>query len=241
MSTRNARHVTIAPSMISADWSHAARDIETLTAAGCEWLHFDAMDGHFVSNLTLGPMFLSAVRAHSQLHFDAHLMLANAGEYIDAFLKAGANSISVHVEGNAHLHRLVWQIKDGGAQAGAVLNPATPRHALDEMLPDLDYVLVMSVNPGFGGQKFIESSLDKIRYFEQMRRERDLSFLIQVDGGVSPNTAADVVRAGADVLVCGSALFAPEHGIEENVRALRGGIDAWSCDVDPALARYELE
>jgi ribulose-phosphate 3-epimerase len=210
--------------MIAADWSNAARDIAEVKRLGCEWLHFDAMDGHFVSNLTLGPMFLEALRAHSDLHFDAHLMLANPGDYIEAFLKAGANSISVHVEGNAHLHGLIGRIKDGGAQAGAVLNPATPRQALNEILPDLDYVLVMSVNPGFGGQKFIESSLDKIRYFEQVRRERDLSFLIQVDGGVGPNTAADVVRAGADVLVCGSALFAPDKPIAENVRDLREAI-----------------
>src|SRR4028119_903193 len=164
MSTQDKRSVLLAPSLLSADWWNVAADVAELTQAGCEWLHFDAMDGHFVPNLTMGPMFLRALRPHSQLHFDAHLMLDNAGEYIDDFLQAGADSISVHVEGNPHLHRLISRIKDGGAQAGVVINPGTATTVLDTILPDVDYVLVMSVNPGFSGQKFIASAVQKIEH-----------------------------------------------------------------------------
>lgn len=207
--------------MLSANWWNVGNDVRQLEAAGCEWLHFDAMDAHFVPNLTLGPMFLKAVRPHSQLHFDAHLMMSDAGDYIDDFVAAGANSISVHVEANAHLHRVIHKIKDGGAQAGVIVNPATPIHVLDAILPDVDYVLVMSVNPGFGGQKFLPLCLPKIAWLKTQREERGLNFLIQVDGGVSVETAPDVVQAGADVLVIGSALFRKDVSLEESVRQLR--------------------
>jgi ribulose-phosphate 3-epimerase len=223
MSTHK-RNVLLAPSLLSADWWNVAADVAELTEAGCEWLHFDAMDGHFVPNLTMGPMFLRALRPHSQLHFDAHLMLDNAGDYIDDFLEAGANSISVHVEGNPHLNRLINRIKDGGAQAGVVINPGTAATALDAILTDVDYVLVMSVNPGFSGQKFISSAVQKIEHLHRERQERDLQFLIEVDGGVAPDTAPLVVSAGADVLVCGSALFAKERSLTDNVSALRHSI-----------------
>lgn len=207
--------------MLSADWWNVGDDVRQLEAAGCQWLHFDAMDAHFVPNLTLGPMFLKAVRPHSQLHFDAHLMMSDAGDYVDDFVAAGANSISVHVEANAHLHRVIHKIKDGGAQAGVVVNPATPICVLDAILPDVDYVLVMSVNPGFGGQKFLPLCLPKIAGLKTQREKRGLNFLIQVDGGVSVATAPEVVRAGADVLVIGSALFRKDVSLEESVRQLR--------------------
>ncbi len=220
----DARRVKLAPSLLSANWWNVSQSVKEVTDAGCEWLHFDAMDGHFVPNLTFGAMFLKAVRPHSDLHFDAHLMCENPGALLDDFLEAGANSISVHAEGNAHLHKLVHHIKDGGAQAGVVLNPATPLCVLDAILPDLDYVLIMSVNPGFGGQKFIESSVGKIARLASTRAALELDFLIQGDGGIAPNNVARVVAAGADVLVCGSSIFAPQHSVAENVRALRDAI-----------------
>lgn len=221
------RSVKLAPSMIASDWARPLETLHNLTEAGVEWLHWDAMDGHFVPNLTLGPMFLSALRRHTDLHFDAHLMLSNPGDYVEAFVEAGAQSISVHVEVGAHLHRLIGRIKELGAFAGAVLNPATPVSTLDVILPELDYVLVMSVNPGFSGQKFLPLAVDKIAVLNQKRQEQGLNFLIQVDGGVTPSTAPLVVRAGADVLVCGSNIF--NSGTpQENVRALRKAIDkAW--------------
>jgi ribulose-phosphate 3-epimerase len=224
MSTQTERNVMLAPSLLSADWWNVAADVEELTQAGCEWLHFDAMDGHFVPNLTMGPMFLRALRPHSTLHFDAHLMLDNAGDYINDFLEAGADSISVHVEGNPHLNRLINRIKDGGAKAGVVINPGTALTGLDAILPDVDYVLVMSVNPGFSGQKFISSAVQKIEHLHRVRQEQGFQFLIQVDGGVAPDTAPFVVQAGADVLVCGSALFAKERSLSDNVGALRRAI-----------------
>ncbi|HEX8833256.1 MAG TPA: ribulose-phosphate 3-epimerase, partial [Abditibacteriaceae bacterium] len=165
MSWSDARLQTvIAPSMLSADWARAGEVVEDLATCGCEWLHFDAMDGDFVPNLTMGPMFLSALREHSELHFDAHLMISNPEAYLSDFIAAGADSVSVHWEGNAHLHRLVYKIKDAGARAGVVINPATPPEVLSAILPDVDYVLLMSVNPGFGGQKFLLSTLEKLSH-----------------------------------------------------------------------------
>ena len=221
-----ARQVKLAPSMIASDWSRPLETVRELAEAGVEWLHWDAMDGHFVPNITLGPMFLAALRPHSKLHFDAHLMLQNPGDYIDDFLKAGADSISVHVEGQSHLHRLIMQIKEGGALAGAVLNPATPTHSLDAVLPELDYVLVMSVNPGYSGQKYLPLAAHKIARLRHEREDHDLKFLIQVDGGMSPQTAPFAVRAGADVLVCGSNIFSGDATPSQNVRAMRAAIEA---------------
>ncbi len=221
-----ARSVKLAPSMIASDWSRPLDTVRELAEAGVEWLHWDAMDGHFVPNLTLGPMFLAALRPHSKLHFDAHLMLQNPGDFIEDFLKAGADSISVHVEEQPHLHRLIAQIKDGGVLAGAVLNPATPVNVLDTLLPDLDFVLVMSVNPGFSGQKYLPLAADKIAQLHHRRVERELNFLIQVDGGMSPQTAPFAVRAGADVLVCGSNIFGGAASPAQNVHAMREVIEA---------------
>lgn len=213
----------LAPSMIAANWWNISKDVQALENAGCSWLHFDAMDGNFVPNLTLGPMFLEAVRPYTKLHFDAHLMIDNAGNYIDDYLKAGANSISVHWENNPHLQKVLSQIRAGGALAGVVLNPATPVQVLDVILDEVDYVLLMSVNPGFSGQPFLPLVIPKMQRLAQMRQERRLNFLIQVDGGVSVKNAAQLVRAGADVLVCGSSIF-NERPLAENVEQLQHSI-----------------
>jgi ribulose-phosphate 3-epimerase len=214
------REVILAPSMIAADWSRALEVVRELEAAQCQWLHFDAMDGQFVPNLTLGPMFLQALRPHTQLHFDAHLMIADPAAYLDDFLKAGANSISVHVEGQPHLHRLIGRIKDGGALAGVVLNPGTPVSALEAVLPEVDYVLVMSVNPGFSGQKFLPLALPKIEALARLRREQNLNFKIQIDGGMSTESAPAAVAAGAEILVSASGLFVPNQALAQSAQAL---------------------
>ncbi len=223
-----ARDVILAPSVIAADWWRMENQVREVEKAGCQWLHFDAMDGHFVPNLTLGPMFLEAIRPHTKLHFDAHLMISNPADFVDEFIAAGADSISIQVEGQLHLHRVIAQIKENQAHkrvlAGAVLNPATPVSFLDAVLPDLDYVLVMSVNPGFSGQKFLPLATQKIEQLKRLREERGLHFLIQVDGGVAPATAPQVVAAGADILVCGSSVFNEKAEVSCNVRAMKEAI-----------------
>lgn len=222
--TGASQSVSLAPSLIAADWWRVAEQVKELEAVGVEWLHFDAMDGQFVPNLTMGPMFLEALRPHSSLHFDAHLMIDNPGARLDDFIKAGADSISVHVENQAHLHCLITHVKDAGVLAGAVLNPATPVSTLDAILPELDYVLIMSVNPGFSGQKFLPLVTHKIVQLNRTREDRGLNFMIQVDGGIGPSTAREVVQAGAGVLVCGSSVFNSKATLTENVAALRAAI-----------------
>ena len=229
---RNLNPILLAPSLLACDWTRVAEQVKELENLGVEWLHFDAMDGHFVPNLSFGALFVEALRPISKMHFDAHLMVSNPAERLDEFLKAGVDSISVHVENQPHLHRLIHHIKDGGALAGAVLNPATPLEALEVILPDLDYVLIMSVNPGFGGQKFLPLATEKIARLNQIRAERGLGFKIQVDGGISPQTAPEVVRAGVDILVAGSAVFSSKNSLENNVAALRASIaDAYTLAV----------
>jgi ribulose-phosphate 3-epimerase len=197
----------IAPSILSADFTRLKEEIQAVETAGADWIHADVMDGHFVPNLTFGPMVVEAVRKATALPIDVHLMIHEPDRYIADFAKAGATYISVHVETCAHLNRTVQLIRDSGARPGVVLNPATPLETLQWILEYLDFVLVMSVNPGFGGQRFIPNSIDKISHLKKMITEKRLQTLIQVDGGVSPQTIADIAAAGADVFVAGSAIF----------------------------------
>lgn len=216
--------IRLAPSLIAADWWRIADQVREAETAGCQWLHFDAMDGAFVPNITLGPMFLEALRPHCSLHFDAHLMIENPGARLDDFIKAGADSVSVHAENQPHLHKLIWHIKDAGVLAGVVLNPATAVSTLDVVLSDIDYVLVMSVNPGFSGQKYLPLATQKIGQLARLRAEGGLQFLIQVDGGIGPKTAPEAVRAGAEILVCGSSIFNSKTSVATNVRSLQKAI-----------------
>jgi ribulose-phosphate 3-epimerase len=211
--------IEIAPSILSADFARLAGQVHPAIEGGATVLHVDVMDGHFVPNLTLGPAIVAALRKEVEVPLDCHLMVENPDEFIPAFIEAGANWISVHQEACVHLHRTVEHIKSHGALAGVVVNPATPVATLEAVLHMVDYVLIMSVDPGFGGQKFIPYSLDKIQKLAMMRAAHGHHFRIEVDGGVALDTIADVVRAGAEVLVAGGAIFG--HGdIRQNVEQL---------------------
>jgi ribulose-phosphate 3-epimerase len=197
--------IRIAPSLLSADFSRLAEELATV--AGADLLHLDVMDGHFVPNLTIGPMIVKALRGHTKLPFDCHLMISEPQRYIGNFLDAGADMISIHVETEPHLQRALQMIRDGGAKAGIAINPATSAELLSTAIDFCDYVLVMTVNPGFGGQKFIEPVVPKIRHISRLIRERGLGVEIEVDGGIDARTAPHVVTAGATILVAGSAVF----------------------------------
>ena len=197
----------IAPSILSADFAGLGEEIKAVEAAGADWIHADVMDGHFVPNITFGPLVVEAVRRVTALPIDVHLMIENPDNYIAQFAGAGASSISVQIESCVHLNRSVQLIRECGARPGVVLNPATPPQTLDWILADVDYVLIMSVNPGFGGQKFIANSLDKVREVRRTIQSRNLNTLIEIDGGVNEDTIADIAAAGVDIFVAGSAIF----------------------------------
>ena len=199
--------VKIAPSILSADFLRLGEEIKAAEAAGADLVHIDVMDGHFVPNITIGPAIVEAVKAVTALPLDVHLMIERPDRYLDDFINAGADYIAVHYEASVHLHRTIQQIKEKGKIAGVSLNPATPLGSLEDILPDIDFVLLMSVNPGFGGQKYIPHSTDKIRMLKNMLGEKGLPALIEVDGGISPENAGVVAAAGADILVMGSAFF----------------------------------
>jgi len=199
--------IRIAPSILSADFACLGQEVRAAEKAGADWIHVDVMDGHFVPNITMGPLVVEAVRRSTTLPVDVHLMIENPDRYIVDFAKAGADYISVQVEACIHLHRSIQLIKDQGIKAGAVLNPATPVGSLKWVLKELDFVLIMSVNPGFGGQQFIANSLEKVRHFRAMIQADNLPTLIQIDGGVNADTIAAIARAGVDICVAGSAIF----------------------------------
>ena len=212
--------VKIAPSILTADFAHLAQEIEQLETGGADLLHVDVMDGHFVPNLTIGPPVIKAIRAVTRLPLDVHLMVDEPDALLPAFIDAGSDNLTVHVEACRHLHRTIQSIKEAGVQASVVLNPATSLCMLHEILPDVHMVLLMSVNPGFGGQSFIPSTLDKIRALKQEITARHLDVAIEVDGGVKIDNARMIRAAGADVLVVGTAIF-DQQDYGQAIRALR--------------------
>jgi ribulose-phosphate 3-epimerase len=218
------RPVRIAPSILSADFARLGEEVRAMSAAGADYMHIDVMDGHFVPNITIGPGVIKALRPHSDRPFDVHLMISPVDPFVRDFAESGADIITVHPEAGPHLHRTIQLIKSLGKKAGVSLNPATPVEALDHVLDDIDLVLVMSVNPGFGGQSFIRSQLDKI---SQIRKRIDAGgrpIDLEVDGGINVDTAREAVAAGADVLVAGTASFSGgQPAYAGNIRRLRGG------------------
>ena len=214
----------IAPSILSADFAKLGEEIKAVEAAGADWIHVDVMDGHFVPNITIGPLIVEAVRSVTSLPIDVHLMIENPDNYIPAFARAGATLISVQIETSLHLNRSVQLIRECGAKPGVVLNPTTPVQTLEWIIEDVDYVLIMSVNPGFGGQAFITKSLDKIKALRKWIRSKNLNTLIQVDGGVNEKTITDIAAAGADIFVAGSAIFG-SNDYQKTIKSFREKIN----------------
>jgi ribulose-phosphate 3-epimerase len=217
-----ADEIKIAPSLLSADFSRLRDEVQAVEAAGADWIHVDVMDGHFVPNITIGPVVVEALRKSTKLPLDVHLMIYNADRYIKEFADAGADILTVHQEACPHLHRTVQMIKDLGVRAGVVLNPGTALFNLDEILSEIDMVLLMSVNPGFGGQKFIPSVLDKIRLLRETIDQCEHEIDLEVDGGITVENVAAVKKAGANVIVAGSAVFTSKD-YKKTIKKLRDG------------------
>ena len=216
--------VRLAPSILSADFTRLGEQVEEAESAGADRIHVDVMDGHFVPNITIGPLVVRALQRVTKLPLETHLMIEHPERYVEAFAEAGSTSLLVHVEGATHLHRTIGQIKSLGIGAGVVLNPATPAALIEEILPDVDQVLVMTVNPGFGGQKFIASMLPKIQRVRQMIDQANRECQLEVDGGIDATSAPQVVAAGARVLVAGSAVFGAKDGVRAAMERLRASV-----------------
>jgi ribulose-phosphate 3-epimerase len=225
MAPTNPRRIVIAPSLLAADFARLREEVAAIEAAGADWLHLDVMDGHFVPNISFGPLVLAALRAHTRLPFDVHLMISPVEPYIEDFAKAGADHILVHPEAGPHLHRSLQLIRSHGKKAGVVLNPATPADAVTWVRDLVDIVLVMSVNPGYGGQSFLPDQLPKIAELRRMIDQTGRRIALAVDGGISPHTAPEALAAGADTLIAGTAVFgAPDYAAA--IAALRGSMEA---------------
>ena len=222
----NGRTIEIAPSILSADFSRLGEEISAVERGGAGLLHVDVMDGHFVPNITIGLPVVKSLAAATRLPLDAHLMISEPGRYAEQFVAAGAKMVSVHVEADAHLHRTLMSIKGAGAQAGVAINPATPLGELEEAVEFADYILIMSVNPGFGGQRFINTALEKVRRLRRMLDERRLKARIEIDGGIDLNNIGEVVAAGAEILVAGSAIFGAADP-QEATRLMREATVEW--------------
>lgn len=216
--------VKLSPSILSADAAAFGEQVGQAVAAGADYIHVDVMDGHYVPNLTFGPMLVDALRAKTDIPLDVHLMIESPGDFIDAFARAGASILTVHVEACTHLHRVIHQIKEAGVRAGVALNPGTPISAIEAVLPDVDLVLAMTVNPGFPAQSFIPSVVPKVRKLRALLDELDLEAELEVDGGINTNTVAQVVDAGARVLVAGSAIYNDRESVADAMARLRSSI-----------------
>lgn len=221
----NARRIKLAPSILSADFTRLGEQVREAEAAGADYIHFDVMDGMFVPNISVGPLVLEAVKKVTSLPLDVHLMIMAPERYLEEFVNAGANIVMVHQEDTVHLHRTIEAIKHLGARAGVVLNPATPLGTLEEILPYIDRILIMSVNPGFGGQGYIPTSTDKLRRCRAMVEARKPDIEIEVDGGVKANNIREVVEAGADVVVAGSAIFNDKESVSQAIGRLRAALE----------------
>lgn len=209
--------VKVAPSILAADFANLQSEVQLVDQAGADWIHIDVMDGHFVPNITMGALVVDAIRPHTKLPLDVHLMIENPDQYIESFVKAGADIITVHVEACRHLHRTLQHIKSQGIQCGVVLNPHTPISTIEHVLEEVDVVLFMTVNPGFGGQSFIPSVLKKVKQLADLKQQHGYTFEIEIDGGVNKETAKECVAAGATVVVAGSAIY----GASDKMQALR--------------------